>query len=230
MGKKETDEAIADSRAGRVAGRFGSVDELLADLKADDTAENLDNWLHEKAGPAHDALKADPARAVSADRVRYTLDELLAEADASGQYPLPPEEREWVDAPAVGREWPACEVRARLHDDAMAEAFRKDPAYAVELLNSILEDGDQDELLIARRQITEAFSERVADIALAIALARRVDAGLDPLTPFDPAEHLTTAEAVAALLADAEATGDAAYIEHAHQVAARARTMHGLEE
>ncbi|HDS8144283.1 TPA: hypothetical protein QHR63_005989 [Klebsiella michiganensis] len=43
------------------------------------------------------------------------------------------------------------------------------------------------------------------------------------------AEHLTTAEAVAALLADAEATGDAAYIEHAHQVAARARTMHGLE-
>lgn len=227
MGKKETDEAIADSRAGRVAGRFGSVDELLADLKADDTAENLDNWLHEKAGPAHDALKADPARAVSADRVRYTLDELLAESDYS--QPLPPEEREWVDAPAVGREWPACEVRARLHDDAMAEAFRKDPAYAVELLNSILEDGDQDELLIARRQITEAFSERVADIALAIALARRVDAGLDPLTPFDPAEHLTTAEAVAALLADAEATGDAAYIEHAHQVAARARTMHGLE-
>ncbi|HBO7552558.1 TPA: transcriptional regulator, partial [Pseudomonas aeruginosa] len=50
--------------------------------------------MHEKAGPAHDALKADPARAVSADRVRYTLDELLAEADASGQYPLPPEERE----------------------------------------------------------------------------------------------------------------------------------------
>ncbi|MBQ0876319.1 addiction module antidote protein, partial [Acinetobacter baumannii] len=26
-------------------------------------------------------------------------------------------------------------MRARLHDDAMAEAFRKDPAYAVELLN-----------------------------------------------------------------------------------------------
>ena len=97
--------------------------------------KNLENWLHEKAGPAHDELKADPARAVSADRVRYTLDELLAEAEASGQYPLPPEQREWVDAPAVGREWPACEaleadqVRARLHDDAMAEAFRKDPAY-----------------------------------------------------------------------------------------------------
>ena len=211
MGKKETDEAIADSRAGRVAGRFGSVDELLADLKADDTAENLDNWLHEKAGPAHDALKADPARAVSADRVRYTLDELLAEADASGQYPLPPEEREWVDAPAVGREWPACEVRARLHDDAMAEAFRKDPAYAVELLNSILEDGDQGELLIALRQMTKA-------------------AGREMLTPFDPAEWLTSAEAVAAFLADAEATADPAYIQHAREVAARAKAMHGLEE
>ena len=72
--------------------------------------KNLETWLHEKAGPAHDALKADPARAVSADRVRYTLDELLAEAEASGQYPLPPEQREWVDAPAVGREWPACET------------------------------------------------------------------------------------------------------------------------
>lgn len=39
-----------------------------------------------------------------APRPRYTLDELLAEAEASGAYPLPPEEREWVDAPAVGRE------------------------------------------------------------------------------------------------------------------------------
>ncbi|HHW4669141.1 AbrB/MazE/SpoVT family DNA-binding domain-containing protein [Xylella fastidiosa] len=35
---------------------------------------------------------------------QYTLDQLLAEAEASGAYPLPPEEREWVDAPAVGRE------------------------------------------------------------------------------------------------------------------------------
>lgn len=43
-------------------------------------------------------------------RPRYTLDELLAEAQASGQYPLPPEQREWVDAPAVGREGPACET------------------------------------------------------------------------------------------------------------------------
>lgn len=32
----------------------------------------------------------------------YTLDELLAQSE--GAYPLSPEEREWVDAPAVGRE------------------------------------------------------------------------------------------------------------------------------
>ena len=47
--------------------------------------------------------------------------------------------------------------RDRSHDDAMAEAFQADPAYAVELLNAILEDGDQGELLIALRQMTKAF-------------------------------------------------------------------------
>ena len=35
-------------------------------------------------------------------RPRYTLEELLAPSDYS--QPQPPEEREWVDAPAVGRE------------------------------------------------------------------------------------------------------------------------------
>ena len=116
--------------------------------------KNLESWLHEKAGPAYDALKADPARAITPDQVRRTLDELLAEAEASGQCPLPPEQREWVDAPAVGRE---------------------------------------------------------------------------VLTPSDPADCLTSAEAVAAFLADAEATADPAYIQHACEVAARARAMHGLD-
>jgi probable addiction module antidote protein len=45
----------------------------------------------------------------------------------------------------------------RPHDDAMAEAFRKDPAYAVELLNAILADGEQAELLVALRQMAKAF-------------------------------------------------------------------------
>ena len=111
--------------------------------------KNLESWLHEKAGPAYDALKADPARAITPDQVRRTLDELLAEAEASGQYPLPPEQREWVDAPAVGRE----------------------------------------------------------------------------LLP----EDLQTVEAIAAFLADAEATADPACIQHAREVAACARAMHGTK-
>jgi probable addiction module antidote protein len=39
----------------------------------------------------------------------------------------------------------------------MAEAYSKDPAYAVQLLNAILEDGDQSEFLIALRQMAKAF-------------------------------------------------------------------------
>lgn len=58
-------------------------------------------------------------------------------------------------------------MRDRTHDEAMAELFREDPAYAVELLNSILEDGDQSELLIALRQLTKAFGgvQSVAETA-----------------------------------------------------------------
>lgn len=48
-------------------------------------------------------------------------------------------------------------MRDRSHDEAMAEIFQRDPAYAVELLNAILADGDQAELLIALRQLTQAF-------------------------------------------------------------------------
>ena len=48
-------------------------------------------------------------------------------------------------------------MKDRAHDDVMAEIFRKDPAYALELLNNILEDGEQGELLIALRQMTKAF-------------------------------------------------------------------------
>jgi len=48
-------------------------------------------------------------------------------------------------------------MRDRTRDEAMAEQFQKDPAYALELLNSILEDGEQGELLIALRQMAKAF-------------------------------------------------------------------------
>ncbi len=48
-------------------------------------------------------------------------------------------------------------MRDRAHDEAMAEEFQKNPGYAVEMLNSILEDGDQSELLIVLRQMASAF-------------------------------------------------------------------------
>ena len=48
-------------------------------------------------------------------------------------------------------------MRDRNHDEAMAEEFKEDPAYTLDLLNSILEDGEQGELLIALRQMTKAF-------------------------------------------------------------------------
>lgn len=48
-------------------------------------------------------------------------------------------------------------MRDRSHDDAMAELYREDPEYARQLLNSILEDGDQGELLVILRQMAIAF-------------------------------------------------------------------------
>ena len=48
-------------------------------------------------------------------------------------------------------------MKDRKHDEAMAEMYREDPAYALHLLNSILEDGDQGELLMALRQMATAF-------------------------------------------------------------------------
>ena len=48
-------------------------------------------------------------------------------------------------------------MRDKLHDDAMAEMFKQDPDFAYQLLNSLLEDGDQAELLITIRQLAKAF-------------------------------------------------------------------------
>jgi probable addiction module antidote protein len=45
----------------------------------------------------------------------------------------------------------------RPHDEAIAELLQEDQDFAIEMLNSILEDGDQGELLIALRQMTKAF-------------------------------------------------------------------------
>jgi len=46
---------------------------------------------------------------------------------------------------------------SRSHEDATVESFRKDPAFAAEYLNSLLKDGDQEELMLALRRMTKAF-------------------------------------------------------------------------
>jgi probable addiction module antidote protein len=48
-------------------------------------------------------------------------------------------------------------MRDKTHDETMAELFKDDPFYALNLLNSILDDGEQGELLIVLRQLTKAF-------------------------------------------------------------------------
>jgi probable addiction module antidote protein len=48
-------------------------------------------------------------------------------------------------------------VKSRAHDLAMAELYRDDPDLALDVINSILEDGDQAELLTVLRQLTQAF-------------------------------------------------------------------------
>ncbi|SHI27110.1 helix-turn-helix domain-containing transcriptional regulator [Pollutimonas bauzanensis] len=46
-------------------------------------------------------------------------------------------------------------MKSRSHDDAMAELYRDDPAFALEVINDVLEDGDQAELLILLRQLAQ---------------------------------------------------------------------------
>jgi probable addiction module antidote protein len=45
----------------------------------------------------------------------------------------------------------------RSHEEATIESFRDDPEFAAEYLNQVLEDGDQDELLVALRRMAGAF-------------------------------------------------------------------------
>jgi antitoxin ChpS len=59
------------------------------------------NHAKKLAGRAFECLVVDQ---MPENKPRYTLDQLLAKCDASQQ--LPPEDREWIDAPSVGRELP----------------------------------------------------------------------------------------------------------------------------
>jgi len=51
-------------------------------------------------------------------------------------------------------------IRTRSHDDAMAEVFRNDPAYARELLDEILADGAMDEAMIVLRHKGQSLTPR----------------------------------------------------------------------
>jgi len=57
------------------SGEYASESEVIRDglraLMARDRA--VESWLHKQVGQAHDALKADPSRAVTADQVRARL-------------------------------------------------------------------------------------------------------------------------------------------------------------
>lgn len=57
------------------SGEYASESEVLRDglrtLLARDRA--VQDWLQQQVGPAYDALKADPTRAVSAEQVRARL-------------------------------------------------------------------------------------------------------------------------------------------------------------
>lgn len=57
------------------AGAYASESEVIRDglraLMARDHA--VESWLHGQVGPAYDALKADPSRAVSVEQVRAYL-------------------------------------------------------------------------------------------------------------------------------------------------------------
>ena len=56
-------------------GEYASESEVIRDglraLLARDRA--VESWLHNQVGPAYDALKSDPSRAVTADQVRARL-------------------------------------------------------------------------------------------------------------------------------------------------------------
>jgi len=67
---------MADAVKAKVrAGEYASESEVIRDglrtLMARDRA--VESWLHNQVGPAYDALKADPSRAVTAGQVRARL-------------------------------------------------------------------------------------------------------------------------------------------------------------
>jgi len=57
-------------------------------------------------------------------------------------------------------------MRSRSHDMAMAELYRSDPELAIEVINSILAEGDQGELLTILRHLAGRTSATESDPAV----------------------------------------------------------------
>ena len=73
---------MADAVKAKVRmGEYASESEVIRDglrtLMARDRA--VESWLHNQVGPAFDALKADPSRGITAERVRARLASLQGE-------------------------------------------------------------------------------------------------------------------------------------------------------
>jgi antitoxin ParD1/3/4 len=67
---------MADAVKAKVqTGEYATESEVIRDglraLLARDRA--IESWLHDQVGPAYDALKADPSRAVTAEQVRARI-------------------------------------------------------------------------------------------------------------------------------------------------------------
>ena len=69
--KDMADAVKAKVRKGEYASESEVIRDGLRALMARDRA--VESWLHQQVGPAHDALRADPSRAVTADQVRARL-------------------------------------------------------------------------------------------------------------------------------------------------------------
>ena len=65
------DAVKAKVRAGEYATESEVIREGLRALMARDRA--VETWLQQQVGPAYDALKADPARAVTPEQIRARL-------------------------------------------------------------------------------------------------------------------------------------------------------------
>lgn len=87
------------------------------------------------------------------------------------------------------------------HDEAMAELLREEPGYAIQLLNSILTDGEPDELQIVLRQMVLAAGGECKVAELAGFSIQQLHTILSPSTPLALWELLAVLKALGLRLA-----------------------------